>query len=83
MPLCSETSTAVAESSLWMPHKESIFSFRDRASHSPGWPHVHCVVNNDIQLLILLPPPPNAKILGLDHHTQFMKIKFSNYHNHM
>lgn len=37
---------------------------------SPGWPQTLRVAENDLDLLILLPPSPSTGITGVDRHTQ-------------
>lgn len=45
------------------------------ASRSPWSPRPY-IGRNDLQLLMLLPPPSEWEIIGVYHHTQFMNTRY-------
>lgn len=47
----------------------------DMVSCSPGWPQIHYVAQDDLQLLILLPlPPGSVAIAGRCHYTLVLYV---------
>lgn len=51
------------------------FFFKTKVLCIPEWPHTHYVVENDLELLILLPlPSETAGIIGMCHQVQFLTL---------
>lgn len=43
----------------------------DRVLCSPGWPQTCYIAKDNLDNLILLPPPPDCQITDRHHHLQF------------